>query len=372
MASREASDLFGLPEDLAVVATQYRPRFDDKRGRGQLIVVVRHRGGTQVGGRHFYSSKDLYDLEGGMDDAMGAFAEAWNLSKEMALRDKLKKWMGGPLLRGAHKRGKHSIIRRMFYWVPRGAVKRRRQEQAVDSTSMAGEVVKNHCFMSTGTTGVVRSRLLPCSCKVCWDADGFYSENCTESELNELPKGHTLGLTIDTSKSDASIAAREKRIAAELEQLDGSTSVVPLYHGQEGEAEKSMGRLFWLADIVDAPFDHANKKVLRAFVYDEQVVEDGAVTRVTYTAPAAQKCKHQHKTTGKCSKRNCELWHWMHMDAGSVREPMLKTDRDSRKHFKKVPGKKLAFTLSAGIVNGISDQIAQDDKLYYETVGTID
>ena len=107
-------------------------------------------------------------------------------------------------------------------------------------------------------------------------------------------------------------------------------------------------------------------------MYDEEVVEDGAVTRVTYTAPAAQKCKHQHKTTGKCSKRNCELWHWMHMDAGSVREPMLKTGRDSQKHFKKVPGKKLAFTLSARIVNGICDQIAQDDKLYYDTVGTID
>ena len=131
----------------------------------------------------------------------------------------------------------------------------------------------------------------------------------------------------------------EERIAAEPEQLDGSTSVVPLYHGQEGEAEKGMGRLFWLAAIMDAPFDHAKKKVLRAFVYDEQVVEDGAVTCAEYSALAAQKCMHQRKTTGKCSKRNNKLWHWMHMDAGSVREPMLKTDRDSRKHFKKVPGK---------------------------------
>ena len=89
MASWEASDLFGLPEDLAVVAKNYRPDFDHKQQRGQLIVVVRHRGGTQVGGRRFYSSTDLWMLKGGIDDAMGAFAEAWNLSKEMALRDKI-------------------------------------------------------------------------------------------------------------------------------------------------------------------------------------------------------------------------------------------------------------------------------------------
>ena len=200
---------------------------------------------------------------------------------------------------------------------------------------MAGEVMKNHCFMSTGTTGVLRSRLLPCGCKACWDADGFYSENCTETELNEAPNEHTLGLTIDTSKSDASLAAREKRIMAQLEKLDGSTSVVPLYHGQEAEAGKSMGRLFWLADVIDAPFDRAKKKLLRAFVYDEQVIEDGAVTRVEYTAPAAQKCKHQQHTTGKCSRRNCQLWHWMHMDVGSVREPMLETQRDSRKYSRR-------------------------------------
>ena len=281
--------------------------------------------------------------------------------------DTLKSWMSGVLVRGSNKRGKHSIIRRMFYYVPRGAVKRRRQEQAVDSSSMAGEVTKNHCFMAKGTTGEIRSRLLPCGCKNCWDADGFYSEECTEKEFNAPPKDHALGLTVNTSESDASLEAREERVVAQLEGLRGAVSVVPLYHGKEGEA--SMGRLFWLADVIDAPFDHAKKKLLRAYMYDEHVVTDGASQRVEYTAPNDKKCRDQN---GKCKKRNCKLWHWEPMDAGSVREPMLETARDSRKHFRPVAGKPLTFTLSAGIASGVSDMIAQDDRLYYDTVGTID
>ena len=89
----------------------------------------------------------------------------------------------------------------------------------------------------------------------------------------------------------------------------------------------------------------------------------GAVTRVEYTAPAATKCDKQE---GKCQK-----WHWQPMDAGSVHEPILETQRDVKKHLKAVAGKQLTFTLSAGIANGVSDMIAQDDELYYGTVGTI-
>ena len=75
MASREISDLFGLPEDLAVAAVQYRPDFDNKRRRGQLIVVVCPRGGTQEGNRRFYNSPSLYMLEGGMDAVLVARAD---------------------------------------------------------------------------------------------------------------------------------------------------------------------------------------------------------------------------------------------------------------------------------------------------------
>ena len=215
-------------------------------------------------------------------------------------------------------------------------------------------------------TGKVRSRLLPCACKTCWDAPGFYSEECTEQLYNEPPKLHELGLTVDTSASDASVEAREGRIVKQLTSLKDSTSVVPLYHGDEDEA--NLGRLFWLADVVDAPYKHAAKMLLRAYVYDEEVVVLGAVTRVEYTAPAATKCDKQE---GKCKKRNCQKWHWQPMDAGSVREPMLETQRDVKKHLKAVAGKQLTFTLSAGIANGVSDMIAQDDELYYGTVGTI-
>ena len=88
--------------------------------------------------------------------------------------------------------------------------------------------------------------------------------------------------------------------------------------------------------------------------------------RVQFTA--ATKCEKQE---GKCKKRDCRKWHWQPMDAGSVREPMLETQRDVKKHLKAVAGKQLTFTLSAGIANGVSDMIAQDDELYYGTVGTI-
>ena len=64
----------------------------------------------------------------------------------------------------------------------------------------------------------------------------------------------------------------------QLTSLKDSTSVVPLYHGDEDEA--NLGRLFWLADVVDAPYKHAKKMLLRAYVYDEKVVVLGAVTRV--------------------------------------------------------------------------------------------
>ena len=55
------------------------------------------------------------------------------------------------------------------------------------------------------------------------------------------------------------------------------------------------------------------------------------------------------------------------------------TVRDTIKAFGSMPpgsaaavaGKQLTFTLSAGIANGVSDMIAQDDELYYGTVGTI-
>ena len=191
-------------------------------------------------------------------------------------------------------------------------------------------------------------------------------EECTEQLYNEPPKLHELGLTVDTSASDASVEAREDRIVKQLTSLKDSTSVVPLYHGDEDEA--NLGRLFWLADVVDAPYKHAAKMLLRAYVYDEEVVVLGAVTRVEYTAPAATKCDKQE---GKCKKRNCQKWHWQPMDAGSVREPMLETQRDVKKHLKAVAGKQLTFTLSAGIANGVSDMIAQDDELYYGTVGTI-
>ena len=179
-------------------------------------------------------------------------------------------------------------------------------------------------------------------------------------------KLHELGLTVDTSASDASVEAREDRIVKQLTSLKDSTSVVPLYHGDEDEA--NLGRLFWLADVVDAPYKHAKKMLLRAYVYDEEVVVLGAVTRVEYIAPAATKCDKQE---GKCKKRDCQKWHWQPMDAGSVREPMLETQRDVKKHLKAVAGKQLTFTLSAGIANGVSDMIAQDDELYYGTVGTI-
>ena len=133
-----------------------------------------------------------------------------------------------------------------------------------------------------------------------------------------------------------------------------------------------MRREFWLADVVDPPFDYRKKRLLRAFVYDEAVVDNVTSKCVVYTAQHAAKCKDQHETTGKCSKRGCKRWHWQPMDLVSVREPLLKTERDSRKHFKKVAGTDLSFMLHAGIAASISDTIAADDKLYYSSVGTID
>jgi hypothetical protein len=75
------------------------------------------------------------------------------------------------------------------------------------------------------------------------------------------------------------------------------------------------------------PWRRKGQWLLRAYVYDEEVVVLGAVTRVEYTAPAATKCDKQE---GKCKKRDCQKWHWQPMDAGkrSVREPMLETQRD--------------------------------------------
>ena len=105
--------------------------------------------------------------------------------------------------RSKNKRGKHSIYRRVFYFVKRGAVLRRRKSELPDG--MDGHVTKNHCFMSMGQNGEVRSRLMPCPCKKCWDAPHFYSPDCTEQEHNEPPDEHTLALAVQTDKIDKSL-----------------------------------------------------------------------------------------------------------------------------------------------------------------------
>ena len=94
----------------------------------------------------------------------------------------LKACMEKILDRSKNKRGKHSIYRRVFYFVKRGAVLRRRKSELPDG--MDGHVTKNHCFMSMGQNGEVRSRLMPCPCKKCWDAPHFYSPDCTEQEYS--------------------------------------------------------------------------------------------------------------------------------------------------------------------------------------------
>ena len=140
--------------------------------------------------------------------------------------------MEGILDRSSNKRGKHSIYRRIFYYVERGAVLRRRQSDLPEG--MDGEVMCNHCFMSMGRNGDVRSRLLPCPCKKCWDAPHFYSSDCEEKEHNETPKEHELTLTVHTDKSDASLLERERKLEGELNGATGVT-VVALCHNDEGE-----------------------------------------------------------------------------------------------------------------------------------------
>ena len=46
-----------------------------------------------------------------------------------------------------------------------------------------------------------------------------------------------------------------------------------------------MRREFWLADVVDPPpFEYRKKRLLRAFVYDEAVVDNGTSKRRVHCA----------------------------------------------------------------------------------------
>lgn len=63
------------------------------------------------------------------------------------------------------RKERHTLQRRVLWFVELGAVKRARNEAKV--TGMEGEVAKNHSFMSCGRTGDVVARWLPCSCEKC-------------------------------------------------------------------------------------------------------------------------------------------------------------------------------------------------------------
>eukprot|EP00937_MAST-01D_sp_MAST-1D-sp2_P008108 g8108.t1 len=280
----------------------------------------------------------------------------------------IKGYMGGILDRTKNKRGKHSIYyRRVFYYVKRGAVLRRRKSDLPED--MDGEIVRNHCFMSMGRNGNVRSRLLPCPCKKCWDVPHFYSSDCEEKEHNEAPEEHKQALAVHTDESGASLLERERRLEGELNGATGVT-VDALCHNDEGEAAgelaKAMGRLFWMADVEGKTFKHQGNQMIKAHVYDQSVEEQPQVgarapcQRIVYLKPAAQKCPYQDHKTGKCSEmkahRQCTLWHWQAMPVGSVRPPLLTT--------RVAP---LDFVLQAAVAADISDTIAKDEEYFNNT-----
>ncbi len=239
---------------------------------------------------------------------------------------------------------------------------------------MDGEVMCNHCFMSMGRNGDVRSRLLPCPCKKCCGTPHFYSSDCEEKEHNETPKEHELTLTVQTDKSDASLLERERKLEGELNDATGVT-VVALCHNDFGEAAgesaTAMGRKFWMADVEGKTWKHEGNQVIKAHIYDQSVEELPKVgtraksQRVVYSKPAAQKCSHQHPKTGKCSAHTaatpCTLWQWQHALVGSVRPPLL-TQRVAPRRLVAVTGRPLDFVLQAAVAADISDTIAKDDE----------
>jgi hypothetical protein len=230
-------------------------------------------------------------------------------------------------------------------------------------------VTKNHCFMSMGQNGAVRSRLLPCPCKKCWDAPHFYSPDCTEQEHNEPPDEHTLTLSIQTDKSDNSLLERERRLQEELDKAGGVT-VAALFHDDKEAQKEAMGRLYWMADLQDKTWKQAGKQVIKAYLYDQRIEELPKSQRVVYSKPAAGKCAHQHDKSGKCTKHTaanpCALWHWQHMPVGSVRPPLL-SNRLATRRFIPVTGRPLDFVLQAAVASDISDTIAKDEEYYNDT-----
>ncbi len=113
-------------------------------------------------------------------------------------------------------------------------------------------------------------------------------------------------------------------------------TVAPLFHDNKEAPKEAMGRLYWMADMQGKTWKHQGTNVVKAHVYNQRVEELPKSQRVVYSKPAAEKCAHQHETSGKCSKHTaanpCAFWHWQHMPVGSVRPPLL-TKRLATRRF---------------------------------------
>ena len=174
---------------------------------------------------------------------------------------------------------------------------------------------------------------------------------------------------MQTDKSDKSLLERERRLQGELDKAEGVT-VAPLFHDDKEAPKEAMGRLYWMADVQGKTWKHQGTNVVKAHVYDQRVEELPKSQRVVYSKPAAEKCAHQHETSGKCSKHTaanpCAFWHWQHMPVGSVRPPLL-TKRLATRRFIPVTGRPQDFVLQATVASDISDTIAKDDEYYNDT-----